>query len=749
MVSTYEDQRYPVRPGITPVNSGLSDTTLIGDENDTGVKDDEKTKRLEIIECKTKGDDNIGAETPKSMTSKLRLRGQICSGLCSSLYPIDLYKMGCHLWHVIQDYWWLWELATMATSFVSMTAVIVVLAVEDGKSLDDWSFPIQPNSLISIFITIAKSAIMTVLTGAISQSMWMQFEQRSTPLMRIEEIQEAGRGPWGSMKLLAALMKGKRYNLLAILGAIITVITLAFDPFVQQVMSFPSRAIVVKDGKAVFRSTQTLQDLDMTLVQGALLGGFYRNPQITNYTCTESSCTWPTITTLGVCSSCQDLTSRADVQCSTAPGPLMPSSASDRWTFETTNCNYTVGGNITMSTYIQTMSFPKDENGHQAEYASQWTETKLLPQEGYKNYSDKNLLGKMILPEVNYWFTTVLSYSTSFDSQTTPLPKVTPDLLAPRIIACGLRPCGQVWETPTVANGKLNNNGVPTSLAPVRVQFNDAGLYRWYQMPNRSDYSDVLRVVGDQEAYDSNFPGNGTFIINRGADLTTLLAQMYRATSLEGNEDFGDAFPEKARGIYGLTNAVFDVDVDVENRKHQAATTASSTVRSPTASFERAARGLSEYVRNNGRNNYDDTDGGGYLENQSEEDWNGKAWRQETYIEVRWAFLTLPLLVLVATWALLGVAVGRSMGKGAQIWKSSGLALLFHDVYTEAAAERECVADYVDRIEKGQHTRLHKQKVAGRWRCEADSIQTMNEKAEKVNARLAMDGDSFRFIVID
>ncbi|KAK8102965.1 hypothetical protein PG984_016111 [Apiospora sp. TS-2023a] len=735
-----EEHTYQVRPGITPVNSGFSDTsatTLIGDEDEAAIKDERKVVQPRITETKME-EHELEKESTPSVSSKLQVWGQIRSGLRLSLHPVELCKMSCHLWHVLQDYWWLWELATISVSFASMAAVIVTLAVEDGKSLNDWALPIQPNSLISIFITLSKSAMMTVITGAIAQSMWMQFEQKLTPLMRVEEIQEAGRGPWGSIKLLTATVKGKRFNLIAIVGAVITVATLALDPFVQQVMSFPSRTIPAQDGKAIFRSTQNWRDLDITSVQGAILGGIYRNPQITNYTCTESSCSWPTITTLGVCSTCKDLTSQAEVKCSTTPGPMTPSK-SDPWSFETTNCNYTVGGNLTIPVYMQTMSFP-GENGQSGEHSSQWTKIKLLPQEGYQNYSTKNTLGEMISPDVNYWFTTVLSYSTFFDSRTHPLPKVTPALLAPQIMSCGLHPCGQVWSSPSVVNGTMAHGGVPTSSAPLRLQFNDAGLDRFYATPNRSDYSDVLRVVGNDEEGRDPFPGNGTFTVSRTVanNLTDLMTQMYRATSLAGNENFGDAFPEVAEGMYGLTDALFDVNID--DKSASAAAAAVTAVRSPVASFARAARGLSEYVRNN--NNLDSADGEGYAE-EDRGKWNGKAWRQETYIEVRWVFLTLPLVVLVATLGLLGVAVWRSWGKGARVWKSSSLALLFHDVYVEMAA----ADDSTNKCEKLKQRQARMDMGARRWRFEADSVRTMNEKAESAKARLLASKGIFQVVV--
>ncbi|KAK7972695.1 hypothetical protein PG988_006829 [Apiospora saccharicola] len=735
-----------VRPDITPVNSGFSDTsatTLIGDEDEAGVKHEGNVVQPKCTEIESK-EHELEKESTFNVSSKLQLWGQIRSGLRLSFHPVELYKMSCHLWHVLQDYWWLWELATMSVSFASMTAVIVTLAVEDGKSLDDWTLPIQPNSLISIFITLSKSAMMTVITGAIAQSMWMQFEQNLTPLLRVEEIQEAGRGPWGSIKLLTAMMKGKRFNLIAIVGAVITVATLALDPFVQQVMSFPNRTIPAQDGKAIFRSTQSWRDLDITSVQGAILGGIYRNPQITNYTCTESSCSWPTITILGVCSACKDLTSEADIKCSTTPGPMAPSK-SDPWSFETTSCNYTVGGNMTIPVCMQTMSFP-GENGQPGEHSSQWTKIKLLPQEGYQNYSTKNTLGEMIAPDINYWFTTVLSYSTFFDSRTHPLPKATPALLAPQIMGCGLHPCGQVWNNPSVVNGTMAHGGMPTSSAPLRLQFNDAGRDRFYATPNRSDYSDVLRVVNNEG---DPFPGNGTFTVSRTVanNLTDLMTQMYRATFLAGNENFGDAFPETGEGMWGLTDAMFDVNVDDKSAAgdggggDDAGTAGATTApNSPVASFARAARGLSEYVRNN--YNLDSSDGGSFAE-EGRERWNGKAWRQETYIDVRWVFLTLPLVVLVATLGLLCVAVWRSWGKGARVWKSSSLALLFHDVYIELATTE----DANDKRKSLKQQQEEIDKVVRRWRFEADSVKSMNEKAEKTKARLLASNGRFQVVV--
>jgi hypothetical protein len=229
-----------------------------------------------------------------------------------------------------------------------MAAVVIVLSQVNGLSLASWSFPIQPNSLVSVFITLSKSALMAAVGGVISQSKWMQFS-KPTPIIQLWKFDDASRGPWGSLDLLLDLRKGfKLTNVLAVLGALLTIIALALDPFTQQIIAYPSRLVVHQSDATVaaFNTTQIFIDLDSIALQGAVLSGIYQNPQITNYDCTTSDCRWSTLESLGVCSACKDLTAQVKVSCSTTPGPLQPTN-NDTWIFESTDCNYTVTDNIT------------------------------------------------------------------------------------------------------------------------------------------------------------------------------------------------------------------------------------------------------------------------------------------------------------------------------------------------------------------------------------------------------------------
>jgi hypothetical protein len=92
---------------------------------------------------------------------------------------------------------------------------------------------------------------------------------------------------------------------------------------------------------------------------------------------------------------------------------------------------------------------------------------KLITFEGNNNSSLKTELGNIILPEGSdiYWFSTVLSYATFFNANVKSLPKVSPAMLAPEVLACGLYPCGQVWSDLTVTNGALAGD-TPSSYIP-------------------------------------------------------------------------------------------------------------------------------------------------------------------------------------------------------------------------------------------------------------------------------------------
>lgn len=122
-----------------------------------------------------------------------------------------------------------------------ITAIISILAHIDNKPLDHWTLPVKPNSLIAVFSTIAKSALLMPISECISQLKWMHFE-KSRALSHVQAFDDASRGPWGSMLFV---FRAKRSPLLATAAALLTVATLAFEPTLQQIIEYSTREAVL------------------------------------------------------------------------------------------------------------------------------------------------------------------------------------------------------------------------------------------------------------------------------------------------------------------------------------------------------------------------------------------------------------------------------------------------------------------------------------------------------------------------
>ena len=85
---------------------------------------------------------------------------------------------------------------------------------------------------------------MFAVTECIGQAKWPLFQRNFHSLIDFHNIDEASRGPWSAVLLLVR-MRGRA--MLASLGALLFVLSLAVDPFVQQVLSYPTRANVTSD----------------------------------------------------------------------------------------------------------------------------------------------------------------------------------------------------------------------------------------------------------------------------------------------------------------------------------------------------------------------------------------------------------------------------------------------------------------------------------------------------------------------
>lgn len=217
---------------------------------------------------------------------------------------------------------WLFECIALAFSIACFIAIVIVLLIYDGKRQPDMANGLTLNTIISVLATGCKSALVLVISESISQLKWPWFQnptQSQNQLVTIQKFDAASRGPLGSFMMIIH----HRAQSIVSFGAAIIVLLLAFDPFMQQLLTYPVRPIISQDSTA--STPQRLAHLpleqdstsasssswDSALAQALWTNGdFTVIPQ-----CSSGNCTWDIFSSVSVCSRCEDVTSTIKFDC--------------------------------------------------------------------------------------------------------------------------------------------------------------------------------------------------------------------------------------------------------------------------------------------------------------------------------------------------------------------------------------------------------------------------------------------------
>jgi hypothetical protein len=188
---------------------------------------------------------------------------------------------------------------------------------------------------------------MLAVAGCISQLKWLYFKHSPHSIRDMQTFDNASRGPMGAFELLTRLnpthvfMHRNAGAGWAFWASILTILALALDPFAQQVLSFPLRSVPTQAGSLASISTAQIYDsgnpagytfswqknVEVSM-QGAVMNGLYAIDKSVPFNCTTANCTWPTFFTIGICSSCTNVTGQTNAKCD-RPG-------------KSVGCNYTL-----------------------------------------------------------------------------------------------------------------------------------------------------------------------------------------------------------------------------------------------------------------------------------------------------------------------------------------------------------------------------------------------------------------------
>jgi hypothetical protein len=218
----------------------------------------------------------------------------------------------------VERYWvrygpWRWDFLALCFACALLAAGIAILASYNGLGLSEWHASISINTIVSTISTVAMFTLMNPLGGALGQCKWLLFSRSQRTLSHLGHIDGASRGPYGSIKLF---YRRNWYGTLPALGALLMVVTLAVNPFLQQLIHYQFRD--VEQGSALLPVAYDYGPsgvggsfaANLTMKAAAYAGVVSPLDSTFNMTssCPSGNCTWPPFQTLGVCSSCTNLT---------------------------------------------------------------------------------------------------------------------------------------------------------------------------------------------------------------------------------------------------------------------------------------------------------------------------------------------------------------------------------------------------------------------------------------------------------
>ncbi|CAG8159618.1 unnamed protein product [Penicillium salamii] len=247
---------------------------------------------------------------------------------------------------------WIWEILGAIFSVVCI-GLLVGFLFYVNMTYAKWQYSISPNSVISVISAFAKASMLIPVTACLGQLKWSRdSEQRPRPLFHIHALDQASRGPWGALGIFWTIKSG-----LTMAAAALVILSVGIDPFMQQILTFPSRKVLAGNETAYIQTAENYQPawsddepgtsiiseqsslLDPKM-QVAVLTGLAKTNTPLRPICSSGSCRYPEFSTLGICSGCEDVTELALQTCTPFIDHPNYSALVDPFTEAPGNCSY-------------------------------------------------------------------------------------------------------------------------------------------------------------------------------------------------------------------------------------------------------------------------------------------------------------------------------------------------------------------------------------------------------------------------
>ncbi|PLN80464.1 hypothetical protein BDW42DRAFT_170896 [Aspergillus taichungensis] len=528
---------------------------------------------------------------------------------------------------------WAWEIGSVTLAVVGIALLVAFLVTINNTPYANWQYTASPNTIVSIIVTITKAALLVPVSSCLGQLKWNLF-QDPAPLYHMQAIDQASRGPWGSMEILLGGLFGSRTGILTYVGAMLTILALAVDPFAQQILTIPSRTVPALNATAFTQTSQNWWYSDQSDVHlelpptllTAIISGLMQTHRPLEPKCNALSCDFPEFIAMGMCSKCEDVTARTDQKCQVEEdtsfwdsdrGPIHPALEKIP-----TNCSYQTPSNFSFEfPHPQSMSIGpyygiKSEdwrkNDNVTMYPNHWS---LRPR---ANVPILDIQAPIVsLVEVDYL--NPIHYIVS--NATAPPTK-------PSVTECAIYFCERQYAASTYQATTQNNS--PAHVASTQ------------ELIVKNHEEEQPDILSEQIFYFNPPKGSKTLSKDSTYSMDHLTFNSFRPFMMT---------------LFNSTTNINRFDPPLSDTLKLASFLRRGDI---SEILESMSTSVTDTLRKNGNGTKV----------------HGKAFRDERFIQVRWPWIILPVVVTLGSLALLlGTAV-RSKQRGAVLWKCMVLPLL-------------------------------------------------------------------------
>ncbi|KAL4874723.1 hypothetical protein BJY04DRAFT_233338 [Aspergillus karnatakaensis] len=547
---------------------------------------------------------------------------------------------------------WTLDVIALILSIGTIIAIAIILNHYDGKPQPDWQ-GISLNSLIAWLSTLSKACLLFCLTESIGQLKWAWFSSMRRPVSDLKVFDSASRGGvYGSLELLWRV-KGRH---LAAFGSLAVILSLAFDPFIQNLLHYVPDTIESPSQSAFLQSTSRYDVAGPVIGAGfhyvdpILKGNIYNsllNPNsseswaVPSYTCPTGNCTWDPFMTLAVRPLCTDVTDRLNKTCTT-----------DATYPDIRTCTASLGS---------------QGQGPSAWYRDGGSATQAM--DVTPTTTNALVYNNTVFP--------VIQYVLALDSNTTP---------------------DATWDVASLVNNQtiFQATECALQLTILTIQatvtngvYTETTLSEWSEIetPNatqRASYQVILSPPQDQSPGVAETEGasNRTFGISYEAwsSITAFLNSIFAGSVNAASGHFGFSAPNETSGLYATSDvlgALFygsfrNSSVPFLTVQGQEEVSSASTCTDQlTCAIHNVAAAMSKTFRDTAFTSSSAASNGDQALIQ------GKAFIVVPFVKVVWEWLILPLCVWALTLCVWIAAVVRTRRGGLYKWTNNPLPLLF------------------------------------------------------------------------